>query len=136
MTVSISSIRTRLAANLSTVPGLRTSDYVPDDPKPPVAVVMPPAPITYDVAMGRGLDEYDFSVMVIVGRQSERAAQRLLDSLCAPKGSGSIKTAIESDRFLAGNCQDLRVTEMRQITSILIDQVTYLTAEFTVRVYA
>ena len=135
MTVSVSSIRNKLAANLATVPGLRTSDYVPDDPKPPVAVVKPPT-IRFDTAMGRGLDEYEFIVTVIVGKQSERSAQRLLDSFCAPKGSGSIKTAIESDRFLAGNCQDLRVTEMRRISSILIDQITYLAAEFTVQVYA
>ena len=135
MTVSISTIRNKLAVNLATVPGSRTSDYVPDDPKPPVAVVMPPT-IKFDIAMGRGLDEYEFIVTVIVGKQSERAAQRLLDSLCAPKGSGSVKTAIEIDRTLAGNCQDLRVTEMRRITSLLIDQITYLAAEFTVQVYA
>ena len=135
MTVSISTIRNKLAVNLATVPGLRTSDYVPDDPKPPVAVVMPPT-IKFDTAMGRGLDEYEFIVTVIVGKQSERAAQRLLDSLCAPKGSGSVKTAIEIDRTLAGNCQDLRVTEMRRITSLLIDQITYLAAEFTVQVIA
>ena len=135
MTVSISTIRNKLAVNLATVPGLRTSDYVPDDPKPPVAVVMPPT-IKFDIAMGRGLDEYEFIVTVIVGKQSERAAQRLLDSLCAPKGSGSVKTAIEIDRTLAGNCQDLRVTEMRRITSLLIDQITYLAAEFTVQVIA
>ena len=135
MTVSVSSIRNKLAVNLSTVPGLRTSDYVPDDPKPPIAVIMPPT-IRFDTAMGRGLDEYEFIVTVIVGRQSERAAQRLLDSLCAPTGSGSVKTAVESDRTLAGNCQDLRVTEMRRISSILIDQITYLAAEFTVQVYA
>jgi hypothetical protein len=135
MTVSISTIRNKLAVNLATVPGLRTSDYVPDDPKPPVAVVMPPT-IKFDTAMGRGLDEYEFIVTVIVGKQSERAAQRLLDSLCAPKGSGSVKTAIEIDRTLAGNVQDLRVTEMRRITSLLIDQITYLAAEFTVQVYA
>jgi hypothetical protein len=124
-----------MAINLATIPGLRTSDYVPDDPKPPIAVIMPPT-IRFDTAMGRGLDEYEFIVTVIVGKQSERSAQRLLDSFCAPKGSGSIKTAIESDRFLAGNCQDLRVTEMRRISSILIDQITYLAAEFTVQVYA
>ena len=135
MTVSVSTIRNKLAVNLATIPGLRTSDYVPDDPKPPVAVVMPPT-IKFDIAMGRGLDEYEFIVTVIVGKQSERAAQRLLDSLCAPKGSGSIKTAIEIDRTLAGNVQDLRVTEMRRITSLLIDQITYLAAEFTVQVYA
>ena len=135
MSVSISTIRNKLAVNLATVPGLRTSDYVPDDPKPPVAVVMPPT-IKFDIAMGRGLDELEFIVTVIVGKQSERAAQRLLDSLCAPKGSGSVKTAIEIDRTLAGNVQDLRVTEMRRITSLLIDQITYLAAEFTVQVYA
>lgn len=121
--------------NLATITGLRTSDFVPDDPKPPVAVVMPPT-ITYDKAFGRGLDEYEFIVTVIVGRQSERSAQRLLDSLCAPTGSGSIKTAMESDRTLAGNIQDLRVTEMRRITSIIINETTYLSAEFTVQVYA
>jgi len=135
MTVSIATIRTRMAVNLATITGLRTSDFVPDDPKPPVAVVMPPT-ITYDKAFGRGLDEYEFIVTVIVGRQSERSAQRLLDSLCAPTGSGSIKTAMESDRTLAGNIQDLRVTEMRRITSIIINETTYLSAEFTVQVYA
>lgn len=135
MSVSVSGMRTRLAVNLSTISGLRTSDYVPDDPKPPVAVVMPPT-IKYDLAMGRGLDEYEFIVTVIVGKQSERAAQRLLDSLCAPTGAGSVKTAIESDRFLAGNSNDLRVTEMRRISSLIIDQITYLAAEFTVQVYA
>ena len=135
MSVSVSTIRNRIAVNLATISGLRTSDYVPDDPKPPVAVVMPPT-ITYDRAMGRGLDEYEFVIMVIVGKQSERIAQRLLDSLCAPQGLGSIKTAIESDRNLAGNCQDLRVKEMRRISSILIADTTYLAAEFTVQVYA
>lgn len=128
-------MRTGLANNLASIAGLRTSDYVPDDPKPPVAVVMPPT-ITFDLAMGRGLDEYEFIITVIVGRQSERAAQRLLDSLCAPTGAGSVKTAIESDRFLAGQCQDLRVTEMRGISSLIIDQITYLAAEFTVQVYS
>lgn len=135
MSVSINGMRNRMAVNLSTIPGLRTSDYVPDDPKPPIAVVMPPT-IRFDTAMGRGLDEYEFLVTVIVGKQSERAAQKLLDSFCAPTGATSIKTAIESDRFLAGNCQDLRVTEMRRITSLLIDQITYLAAEFTVQVIA
>ena len=133
--MSVSGMRTGLATNLATIAGLRTSDYVPDDPKPPVAVVMPPT-IKFDLAMGRGLDEYEFVVTVIVGRQSERAAQRLLDSLCAPTGAGSIKTAIESNRSLAGQCQDLRVTEMRRISSLIIDQITYLAAEFTVQVYA
>lgn len=135
MTVSVSAMRNRMAVNLSRINGLRTSDYVPDDPKPPVAVVMPPT-IKYDLAFGRGLDEYEFVITVIVGKQSERAAQRLLDSLCAPTGAGSVKTALEYDRFLAGECQDLRVTEMRRISSLIIDQITYLAAEFTVQVYA
>ena len=133
--MSIGGMRTALASNLASISGLRTSDYVPDDPKPPVAVVMPPT-IKFDLAMGRGLDEYEFVITVIVGKQSERAAQKLLDSLCAPTGAGSVKTAIESDRFLAGQCQDLRVTEMRGISSLIIDQTTYLAAEFTVQVYS
>lgn len=135
MSASVSAIRNRMAVNLARINGLRTSDYVPDNPKPPVAVVMPPT-IKYDLAFGRGLDEYEFVITVIVGKQSDRAAQRLLDSLCAPIGAGSIKTALEYDRFLAGECQDLRVTEMRRISSLIIDQITYLAAEFTCQVYA
>jgi hypothetical protein len=132
---TISGIRTGLATRLATIAGLRTSSYIPDQINPPVAVVMP-SKITFDRAMHRGLDEYEFTVMVLVGRADERVAQTLLDDYCNPTGTSSIKTAVEGDRTLGGVVSDLRVTEMRGISPVLVGDTTYLTAEFVVSVFA
>jgi len=133
--MSLTTIRTGLATNLATISGLRTAATVPDDPKPPVAVVVPNG-ISFDTAMGRGLDTYTFTVLVIVGRVDERSAQNNLDAYCAPTGATSIKTAIERDKTLAGAAQTLRVTEMRNYNALQISENTYLAAEFAVTVYA
>lgn len=133
--MTISGLRTGLAANLATITGLRTAATVPTDPKPPIAVVMPNN-ISYDTAFGRGLDEYEFVVFVIVGKVDDRTAQNLLDGYCNPTGTGSIKTAIERDKTLGGNAQTLRVTTMRNYSAMSIAENTYLAAEFVVQVYA
>jgi hypothetical protein len=132
---TIGGLRTGLATNLAKISLLRTAATVPDDPKPPVAVVMPPS-ISFDTAMGRGLDTYEFVVLLIVGRVSDRAAQNTIDGYCNPTGATSVKAAIESDRTLGGAACDLRVTDMRGVSSISIADTTYLTAEFLVTVYA
>lgn len=133
--MSVSAIRTALATSLGSISGLRTSATVPDDPKPPVAIVLPPT-ISYDTSMGRGLDTYEFSILVMVGRLSERTAQASLDAYANPSGATSIKTAIEADRTLGGAAQSCRVTDMRNVGPMSIAENTYLTAEFVVTVYA
>lgn len=132
---SIAQIRSGLAANLATISGLRTSATVPDDFNPPIAVVIP-ATIEYDTAFRRGLDTYEFQVLAIVGRASERNAQANLDAYCQSSGASSIKTALESNRTLSGVIKDLRVTSMRNYGPADIGGVTYLTAEFVVSVYS
>ena len=133
---TISGIRSGLATRLGTISGLRTSATVPDDPNPPVAIVMPPT-VSYDTSMGRGLDTYEVSILVMVGRLSERTAQASLDAYANPTGAGSIKTAIEADRSLGGAAQTCRVTDMRNVGPMSIaDNNTYLTAEFVVTGYA
>ena len=132
---NVGTIRTALAANLSTISGLRTSAWVPDNINPPIAVIRPDS-ITFDAAFARGIDDMTFLVLVIVGRVDERSAQAKLDAYCETTGASSIKRAIESDRTLGGAVSDLRVTEMRNYTSISIGDVIYLAAEFVVQVYA
>lgn len=134
-TATVTGIREGIAKQLGTIRGLRTSAYIPEDPKPPVAVVLSPT-ITYDQAFGRGLDSYSFTVMVIVGRVSDRTAQASIDAYCAPTGSLSVKAAVVSDPTLGGACQNARVTEMNNYGSVTIGDVEYLSAEFTVQVYA
>ena len=133
---NVSDLRNGLATNLATISGLRTAATVPDQINPPVAVVMPTS-ITYDLAFARtGGDEYEFSVMVIVGRVDERMAQNKLDAYCSGTGSQSIKAAIESERTLGGKAFDCRVTSLRNYTQVSVADVTYLAADFAVQVYA
>lgn len=135
-TTTITGLRTGIATNLAAISGLRTSATVPDSPNPPIAVVLPTG-ITYDLAFRRAADEYFFTVIVIVGRVDERTAQDRLDGYCNPSGATSIKTALESDRTLGGYAYDCRVTEMRNYQQLVLgDGVTYLAAEFVVRVIA
>ena len=106
---SLTSIREGLAANLDTIPKLQASAYLLSNPTPPAAEVQPGA-IDYDRAMGRGHDDWLFTVRVFVGFTSDIGAQRRLDGMLASAGSASVKAAIESDPTLDGACEDLLVT--------------------------
>ena len=131
--MSVSELRTGIATNLATISGLRTSAFVPDNPTPPIAVVVPQR-IEYDAAMNRGMDTYMFDVLVIAQRMSERNAQSLLDGYCNPTGSSSVKTALETDTTLGGKAFDLRVTEMSNYQALTIGDTQYLAATFSVTV--
>jgi hypothetical protein len=132
--MSITAIRTALAKNLATVPGLRTAAEMPDLPNPPIAIVSLNS-VTYDGAFDKGLTTYNFSVTVIVGRVAEREAQRKLDSYIST-GSSSIKNAIESDKTLGGSAYDCRVVSMDSVGSLTVSDTTYLAADFSVTVIA
>ena len=131
----ISELRTGLAANLTTITGLRTAATVPDNPNPPIAIILPQG-VEYDNTFGRGMNTYTFAVTVIVGRVSERSGQNALDAYVSSTGSSSIKLAIESDKTLNGKAFDLRVTDSRNYGELTVGEVTYLSAEFTVLCYA
>lgn len=132
---TLSEIRSGLATNLATINGLRTSAFVPDEPKPPMAIIFPET-IEFDTAFGRGLDTYTFTIQLIVSKISERNAQSNLDSYCNPDGPSSVKAAIEKNRTLGGLIQDLRVTEVRDYRAATINENTYLTVTFVVTAYA
>ena len=132
---TITDIRTGLANNLASISGLRVSPTVPDAPNPPIAIVMPES-ISFDTSFARGVDTYQFRVMLIVGRVDERTAQNRLDGYCNPSGALSVKAAIEKDKTLGGKVFDLRVQEMRNYQATLIGDITYLTADFVVQVIA
>lgn len=131
----ISAIRQGLATNLGTIPGLRASAELIDNPTPPIAVINLDS-IDYHGAMQNGLTTYNFVVTVIVGRAAEREMQRKLDAYCQPTGAQSVKAAIESNRSLSGVVFDLIVVSSSPSGNITINDQTYLAAEFTVTVFA
>ncbi|HEY7821844.1 MAG TPA: hypothetical protein VIG24_03365 [Acidimicrobiia bacterium] len=130
---SVSALRTALASSMSAIPGLRTSSTVPDNPRPPIAVVMPER-IAYDLNARRGADTFYFTVILIVSRADDRSAQNSLDGYLT--GATSVKAAIEADRTLGGVANTVRVTEMTNYASLPVGEVLYLSAQFTVEVVA
>ena len=132
---SIAELRTALGNNLATISGLRVSDFIPDNPNPPIAIVQFDR-AQYHLDMGNGMTEYTFVVQVIVGRADERTAQRNLDSYCSSTGSSSVLLAVESNRTLNSKAFDCVVTEMSSYGPVLVNDTTYLGAEFQIRVLA
>jgi hypothetical protein len=117
---NINAVRDALKKNLQAITGLRVYDLIPDVIVPPCAVVGQ-LDFTFDIDNARGLDQASVDVFVIVQRISERTAQDKLDLFLAGSGSGSIKTALESDRTLGGLVDTLRV--------ISADSGTYTSGE-------
>lgn len=129
----LADIRIGLATALGSVEGLRSSSTIPDNPRPPIAVVIPDR-IDYDLNANRGADRFYFTVTVIVGRADDRTAQNRLDGFIV--GANSVKKAIEADRTLGGKVNTCRVTGMNNYSSLLVGEVVYLSAEFNVEVIA
>ncbi len=132
--MSITDIRDGIATNLATIPGLRTSAELPDQPNPPIAVVQLNN-VTYDQAFQNGLVLYNFTITVIVGRVAERVAQQRLNAY-ASTGTGGIKAALQSDKTLGGHAFDVKLQEMTNIGAITLGEQQYLAAEFAAIVYA
>ena len=132
--MSITEMRTALAGNLGGISGIRTYADIPDNPAMPAAVVQLQS-VSYDQSFQRGLVEYSFIVTVIFGRLATASAQKNLDALIST-GDRSVKAAVESDKTLAGSAYDVRVTEMSNVQSVTIGDITYLSADFAVTVFA
>ena len=132
---TLGSIKAGLATNLATITGMRTSTQIPEQPQPPVAIITVNS-ISYDTTFGRGLDEYSFTVTVIVSRADGRNAQNVLDPYCASTGTLSVKSAIELDRSLGGSANDCRVTGLSTYGSLTIGETNYLAGEWSVTVFA
>lgn len=132
--MSIATIRDGLAANVATISGLRVAKEIPDNPNPPVAVIML-SNVAYNGAMHNGLVTYNFVITIIVGKVAEREAQRKLDGYIST-GAGSLKAAVESDKSLGGSAYDVRVSEMTNVGTVSLGEVNYLAADFAVQVYS
>ena len=131
---SISELRAGLATNLKTIKALRVVETLPDVVNPPMAMIGL-SKVQYNQQNQRSMSLYTFQVTVVVGRVSERTAQKASDVLVAP-GAGSIKYAIEVDRTLGGKAFDVFVPELSAIGAMSVNGIDYFSAEFSVQVYA
>ena len=130
---TIAQVRQALSDAVDTITGLRSAPYVPDQINPPQAVVWDTG-VDYDVVMGRGADEYNFTVRVYVNRTAETAAQKLLDTLREPSGATSLKTVVEADAGLAAVVDYARVRRASPVELVTVGAVDYLSVEFEIEV--
>ena len=130
---NINGVRDALKVNLQTVARLRIYDTIPDVVVPPCAVVGQ-LDFTFDLDNARGLDQASVDVYVIVQRISERTGQDKLDNFLAGSGTGSIKTALESDRTLGGLVDTLRVTSAESGTYTSGEQ-SFLSYRYNVTIW-
>ncbi|GAA4676868.1 hypothetical protein GCM10023347_34030 [Streptomyces chumphonensis] len=143
--MQISLVRAGLAdaARTITLPdgvgALTSTGYVPDSVAEPHFFVAE-AQHTYDRAMGRGLDEVEFTCRVLVGRQDDRTSQELIDLMLSGSGTGSLKAALEAARgapgeyALGGAAHDLHVMRAQGPRWYEHAGTQYVGAELTVKV--
>lgn len=125
-----STVREKLKDSLSGISGMRVLDTVPDSvniPSQGAMAVVGMLDLTFDYTLNRGFDSATCSILVIVGRMSESAAQDRLDAYLASSGASSVKAAVEADKTLGGAVQTLRVTQATSgmITVANIDYLSY-----------
>lgn len=125
-----STVRDNLKTALATISGMRCLDTVPDSVNIPTngaVAIVGMLDLTFDFTLNRGFDSATCSILVVVGRMSESAAQDRLDAYLASDGSSSVKAAIEADKTLSGAVQTLRVTQATSgmITVANIDYLSY-----------
>jgi hypothetical protein len=125
-----------LKARLATISGLRCYDYQPDQVNPPFAFPTLEEIRYHATAMGTGGVEMDFTINLILSRQSERVAQDEIDKYTAFIGTQSVRAAIEGDRTLGGVVDDCVVRQAGNISNIDANDTLYVAVDFRVTVYA
>ena len=140
---SISAIREGLKTRLDTVTGLRAHSWVVGDIIPPAAVIIPGNPsskstmvVNYDATMGRGSDDFLFTIVLMVSNKVERVAQDALDDFLDGSGASSIRAAIAADGTLGGVAHFTNVTGVRDYGLVTYGGQTYVGAELIVEVCA
>jgi hypothetical protein len=133
---SIQQILTGIKTQLSTIPGLRVSDYVADQINPPQAVVDFPNPLTYHEAFAHGKFRIDPTVIILVSKTIDRIGTAALSAYASPTGTNSIHAAIELDKTLGGVVDDCIVFDFRRLNQQEIDALLFFGGMFTLHVIA
>lgn len=111
---TLAEVRDGLEARLKTIPGLRVTDYVPDDVAGlPAAFIFPPTNTDYGDDLGDGLNgsgsfTVEFIVMLLAPATIDRQQLGLYD-LLDRSGPKSVYAAVMADRTLGGLNVDCRV---------------------------
>lgn len=118
---------------------LTSTGYVPDAVTEPHFFVGEYS-VDFDKAMGRSLDEAEFTCRVLVARTDDERSQEILDALLSGAGPASLKAAIEAargapgDYALGGLAHDLHVKRVQGYRWYEHQGTQYVGAELIIKV--
>lgn len=130
----VSDIRAALATRVETT-GLRYHRGLDPGKIDPPAFLLRRVSTSYDSTMGRGSDDYTFTVTVLLAAADPRVSEDALDEYLASSGTKSIKAAVEA-AALGSGVDFARVATADGDTIREYQGVRYLGADFTVEVTA
>jgi hypothetical protein len=124
-----------LEANLKAIDGVQTSPFPLGAPSPPTIQLLP-GPVTYDLAMGRGLDTDTVTIQALAPTADLEGATRQMLAFMEATGASSIKEAAESDKTLGGWADDMIVTVCSGVSLAQTrNGIDVLLAEWTTIIY-
>lgn len=132
---TVSEVSKAIRDALTNIDGLRVIEFIPDSLTPPMATVGIDN-VLFHGAFGPGDPQYYFTVSIVVARASDRIAQKRLDDYLSWSGPLSVRAAIEKDTTLCKTVQACQVISGGNVTSINVNDVLYLSVEFTLEVHA
>lgn len=93
--MNVAEVLDEIATRLDAIDGLRVHAWGEKRVSPP-AVLLPFPPVEYDLTTGRGTDELEFTMVLLVGDHSARASRNALAEYVNGSGAKSIKQAVDS----------------------------------------
>lgn len=130
--MNIADVMDELAEAVKTVPSLqgRTYPYPAAGVSEPAAIIPFPSG-SYDTAYGGGLDEFDMSVVVLIGRLESRTDRDRVVGYMAGGGAESITAAVDAYEFTS--CDYAHVSEVT-VDQYSMGGVDHWAVIFTVQV--
>lgn len=122
--MNLSNVMDQIAIQLDTIAGLHVYAYPADSITPPAAIVGYPETITYDVTFGRGVDQIDLPVFVLVERTPDRTARATLAPYLDGSGAESFKAVLKAGTYTAFSTARVRECTIDVITVAGTDYLT------------
>lgn len=128
----IENVMDEMGSALHTIGGLNVQPYDEEKIRPPSALISLPSNIDFDKSYGRGMDNWNMLVTVLVGQSGgARTRREAIAPYANGSGSKSVKKALE--RHTYSSCDVVRVASA-EFARIKFTEIIYLGIIFRVEV--
>ncbi len=93
--MKLQDVMDEIGAVLRRLDGVEVFAFLPNDAPMPAAMVGFPGEVTYDRAMGRGMDQIQLPVVVLVGSMDEESTRNAVCEFIDGDGPRAVKAVLE-----------------------------------------